>query len=298
MSASYQSPIAIIDIGSNSVRLVVFEPPYIGERPSFNEKVQCGLGQDIDATGRLSIDGKRKALHTIRGFLALCEAMDITRMIAIATAALRDAQDGQDFITEVKALLGLEITIISGEDEARYAGLGVLGSFPEACGVAGDLGGGSLELVTLSGGAAHEVISMPIGVLRILGKGADAPAYIDRYLEAIPAAYRHKSDFYIIGGTWRAITYAYVMERQKPVARIHGHRLKTAPMIEFAEKLAAMPVPEIVQRYHFEQRRAELLPAAALLMHHILPVLKPKNIVVSTGGLRDGLLQAHLQGLL
>ena len=295
-SAKSPAPIAIIDIGSNSVRLVVFESPYIGERPIFNEKVQCSLGEDLDKTGRLSEAAKARTIQTLTGFLSLCSAMNIGTIIPIATAALRDAEDGRDFISEIKDQMGLDITIISGEDEARYSGLGVLAAFPQAKGVAGDLGGGSLELATLKNGGVRDVLSMPVGVLRILGKGKEAQSYLDQHLANIPSSYMKQPNFYIIGGTWRALTYAYIMAHGKKASSIHGFRMKAEPLAEFAHDISRKTEGALIERYHFEQSRAKLLPAAALLMNNLLPRLQVKTVIVSTGGLRDGLLRSHLDG--
>jgi exopolyphosphatase/guanosine-5'-triphosphate,3'-diphosphate pyrophosphatase len=295
-TSKYPAPIAIIDIGSNSVRLVVFESPYIGERPIFNEKVQCSLGEDLDKTGRLSETAKRRTTQTLAGFLALCSAMNIGTIIPIATAALRDAEDGREFIAEIRTQMGLDITIISGEDEARYSGLGVLAAFPQAKGVAGDLGGGSLELATIKDGGVADTISMPIGVLRILGKGKDGERYLEQHLASISPAYMKQPAFYIIGGTWRALTYAYIMTHNKRVPGIHGFRMKAEPLAEFAKEIAGKTGDELIERYHFEHSRAELLPAAAMIMHKLLPLLQVKTVIVSTGGLRDGLLRSHLEG--
>ena len=292
------SPIAIIDIGSNSVRLVVFEHPYIGERPIFNEKVQCGLGQDIDSTGLLHPEAKKRTLQTLGGFTSLCAAMNIGTIIPIATAALRDARDGPDFVQDIKNKTGLDVNIISGEDEALYSGLGVLSAAPSAKGVAGDLGGGSLELATLSEGAVQNVISLPVGVLRILGKKEQAQDYLDHHLSTISDAFLNRANFYIIGGTWRALTYAYVMNAGKKLPSIRGYKMKAENLAPFAAQIAQQSPQELISIYHFEHKRAELLPSAALLMQKLLPLLKPKNVIVSTNGLRDGLLRAHLDGTL
>lgn len=282
-TSKYPAPIAIIDIGSNSVRLVVFEAPYIGERPIFNEKVQCSLGEDLDKTGRLSEAAKQRTKQTLTGFLSLCSAMNIGTIIPIATAALRDAEDGREFIAAIKAQMGLDITIISGEDEARYSGLGVLAAFPQAKGVAGDLGGGSLELATIKGGGVVDTISMPVGVLRILGKGDGGEHYLEQHLASIPQSYLKQPNFYIIGGTWRALTYAYIMAHNKKVHSIHGFRMKAEPLAEFAQGIAKKSAEELIETYHFEHSRAELLPAAALIMQNLLPLLQAKTVIVSTG---------------
>ncbi len=291
------SPIGIIDIGSNSVRLVVYEAPFLGERPVFNEKVQCGLGEDIDRTGLLSPKAKARTLQTLGGFMALCGAMGIVRIVAVATAALRDASDGAAFALEIKENIGLEVNIISGEDEALYSGLGVLAAFPEAKGIGGDLGGGSLELVSMEGGAAIDKISMPIGVLRICGKDENSALdYLKRHIESIPDAFCGYEDFYSIGGTWRALSYAYIKEHRKKVVSAHGFKMNAKKLAKFAKDIAKEKPVDIMKTYHFEQRRAELLPAAALVMSHLLPRLDVETVIVSTSGLRDGLLRAYLEG--
>lgn len=291
------SPIGIIDIGSNSVRLVVYEAPYIAERPVFNEKVQCGLGEDIDKTGLLSPHGKERTLQTLSGFMALCGAMNIKRVIAVATAALRDTADGGDFLHEIKLKTGLPVSIISGEDEALYSGLGVLAAFPQAKGIAGDLGGGSLELVKIGRKKVQEVISMPIGVLRIHGKSEQAAQdYLNSYLDTIPESFAGQEDFYIIGGTWRALAQAYAKEHRKTAIGTHGLTLNAKRLKSFAKDIAQEKPKNIMKLYHFEQRRSELLPAAALIMAGTLKRLNAERVIVSTSGLRDGVLQAYLEG--
>lgn len=288
-------PIAIIDIGSNSVRLVVYEPPYIGEAPVFNEKVQCGLGADLEKTGALNPAAKFRTMHTLSGFVALCEAMEITDIVAIATAAMRDASDGPEFATQIKDKLGLNVQIISGEEEAEFAALGVLAAFPAASGIVADLGGGSLELARIKDGEIFERTSLPLGVLRIMGK--DNPLdFIDRKIVDIDQIYRGQRDFYVIGGTWRALGQAKIINSGKKLADVHGYKMNAEKLCDFSLESAGKDADYFMNTYHFEQKRSELMPTSALLMSRLLPALRVKTVIVSTSGLREGLLRAHLQG--
>lgn len=288
-------PIAVIDIGSNSVRLVVYEHPYIGEHPVFNEKVLCGLGQDLEQTGALNPLAKFRAMHTLTGFMALVQAMEIEDVVAIATAAIRDASDGPDFAVQIKEKLGLSINVISGEDEAEFAAMGVLAAFPKASGVVADLGGGSLELARIKEGEIYEKTSLPLGVLRIMGQ-SNPDKFIDRHIEKISTIFRDHRDFYVIGGTWRVLGYAKIMASGKKMADVHGYKMNADKLREFALDCIDKDAAHFVKTYHFEQRRSEMLPTSARLMSRLLPALKVKNVIVSTSGLRDGLLRAHLDG--
>lgn len=292
---SPQKPIAIIDIGSNSVRLVVYEAPYIGEAPVFNEKVQCGLGADLERTGALSPAAKFRAMHTLSGFAALCEAMEIKDIVTIATAAIRDASDGMAYAAQIKDRLGLDVQIISGEEEAEFAALGVLAAFPQASGVVADLGGGSLELARIKDGEIYEKLSLPLGVLRIMGRD-DADEFISTQMTSIGNIFRSQRDFYVIGGTWRALGHAKIMNSGKKITDVHGYKINAEKLTDFALECAGKDAEYFVKTYHFEQKRSELMPTAAQLMVRLLPFIGCKNVIVSTSGLRDGLLRAHLDG--
>jgi exopolyphosphatase/guanosine-5'-triphosphate,3'-diphosphate pyrophosphatase len=294
---SSEKRIALFDIGSNSVRMVVFEPPYIGEPPIFNEKIMCGLGRDLERTGRLNPEAKERTLRTLAGFKALCNAMDITEIAAIATAAMRDAQDGEDFAQDIRTALDIPLKIISGEEEAELAALGVVAAFPKASGIIGDLGGGSLELALLKKGHIGAKITTKLGVLRIAARD-DPDAYITQSLESLPKDFAGKKNFYVIGGTWRALGQALLMDKSKKNTDVHGLKIKTETLIEFSQSMADKPPAYFIKHFHFEQKRSELMPIAAKLMTHMLPALAVKTVIVSTSGLREGLLQAYLDGRL
>ena len=159
--------VGVIDIGSNSIRIVVFSGATRAPLPIFNEKVMCGMGRRLHSTGKLDPDGVDLALGNLPRFAAAAEALGVDRLRVVATAAIRDALDGAQFIARVRETAGLKIEIISGETEARLSALGLVSSLPEADGVIGDLGGGSLELVRLDKGALGPQATLKLGPLRL-----------------------------------------------------------------------------------------------------------------------------------
>ena len=156
-------PVAVVDIGSNSVRLVVYDGLRRSPTPVFNEKVLCGLGKGVALTGRLADDGVARALASLRRFRALCRQIGVKEVFALATAAAREASNGKEFVERAEEAIGSKITILTGKEEARYAALGVLAGIPEADGIVGDLGGGSLELIDVKNGVLQEGVTLPLG---------------------------------------------------------------------------------------------------------------------------------------
>jgi exopolyphosphatase/guanosine-5'-triphosphate,3'-diphosphate pyrophosphatase len=289
-------PIGIIDIGSNSVRLVVYDPPYIGQSPYFNEKVQCGLGRDLGTTGKLHPDGVTSSLKALTGFKALSDAMGLKDLHAVGTAALRDASDGPAFVEKVARDIGITIKVIDGEEEARLSALGVVQNFKNPKGVMGDLGGGSLELAVIKKDGIRDVLSLQLGVLRVLST-QDQKGYIKDELAKIPPSMLDQPNFYTVGGTWRALANIYYKDQGHPYERLMGKKIKAPAMIEFAEKIAGMSQSGLMETYKVEDRRAELMPMAALILKETLLRVNPKTMVVSTSGLRDGVLFEILKTL-
>ena len=162
------SPVAVVDIGSNSVRLVVYEGATRAPTPLFNEKVLCGLGRSLATTGRLGADAVRRAFRALRRFRALIDQMGVTRVEAIATAAAREAENGPDFIAQAERIIEAPIRVLSGTKEAELAGLGVIAGIHDADGFVGDLGGGSLELIDVRKGSLGEAATLPLGGLRLI----------------------------------------------------------------------------------------------------------------------------------
>jgi len=161
------SSVAVIDIGSNSVRLVVYETMTRSLVTVFNEKALCGLGREVQSTGLLSADAVAKALTSLRRFRALCRIQQVGRVYAIATAACRDASNGPDFIAKAERICGVPIEILSGPHEAKLSALGVVSGIHNPDGIVGDLGGGSLELIDVHGSRVSSGITLPLGSLAL-----------------------------------------------------------------------------------------------------------------------------------
>src|ERR1700692_356402 len=201
-------PVAVIDVGSNSVRLVVYEGLTRSPTEIFNEKALCGLGREVQSTGLLAADAVEHALSTLKRYRALCERMGVTETLAVATAACRDAKNGRAFIRSAERTLKTEIDILSGAREAELTALGVISGVRRGAGIVGDLGGGSLELVDIRGTRTCHGVTLPLGGLAwqdISAKSLKkAEKYVRKSLNKVPAlAAGHGRTFYAVGGTWR-----------------------------------------------------------------------------------------------
>lgn len=293
--AAKPPPAAVVDIGSNSIRLVVYESSDRAPLPVFNEKLLCGLGRDLDATGMLSPDGVEQALQALPRFMDVTQAMGVGRVDLLATAAVREASNGSDFVERARELCGRDIEILSGEEEARLSGLGVLAGTPEADGVMGDLGGGSLELVALGAGETGEQATLPLGPLRLdsklVAKPAKAKELIDEKLAAVPWLDRAKGkSFYVVGGAWRSFARLHMIQTDYPLRIIHHYAVSADKASDFAGFVAKLS-PGTLQKVHgVSKRRLETLPYASMLLHRVIDRLQPKEIVFSANGLREGCL--------
>jgi exopolyphosphatase / guanosine-5'-triphosphate,3'-diphosphate pyrophosphatase len=292
--------IGIIDIGSNSIRLVVFDGLSRIPHPLFNEKVLCGLGRSLERTGKLNPDGAVLALDNLARFSALAKAMDVRRLRVVGTAAVRDAEDGRDFVAEVKRRAGLRVEVLDGGEEARLSALGVLSGIPTADGVTGDLGGGSLELVRIDRGAVAEHDTLPFGPLRLReiaekgrGKLRDL---IDDHLASMK--WLNKAigrDFYAVGGAWRAIARLHMAHTGYPLHIIHHYAIKRSKAEEFLDLVAGLSRESLERLTDAPRRRLEALPLAAMVLSRILRRTKPDSLIFSAMGLREGCLFDELK---
>ena len=289
----------VIDIGSNSIRLVVFEGLSRAPLPMFNERILCGLGRGLHDTGRLDPQGVEGALLNIERFGSLLRAMGVARFDAIATAAVRDAEDGAGFAAEVERRCGFRVRVLSGAEEAEMAALGVLSGIPEADGVVGDLGGGSLELVHLVDGVIAEQATLPLGPLNLFaasgGQRKRARKIIDEALAELPwlAKMRGRA-FYAVGGNWRALAHAHMAHSGYPLNIIHHYRLRCVDLAKIAELVSRQSRESLAGIRGVSSRRLDLLPLAALVMERLLAAAAPRDVVFSADGLREGLAYARL----
>lgn len=289
---------AVIDIGSNTVRMVV----YAGSRRApfvwLNEKVTARLGRDLAATGRLPDKAMELALSGLARFSLVLADLGVADVQCVATAAVRDAANGSAFLDQVRAL-GLEVRLLGGEEEANYSAMGVIGAFPGATGVVADLGGGSLELVAIGQGRCHHGVSLPLGTLRLpsLREKGDAALQkaVARELEAADWAQRHPGPLYLVGGTWRALASFAMHTSKYPLSDPHAFRLGNEEALKLARKLATMTPDQLVAINGISSSRAAGLPDAALLLQQMLAALEPDGLVISAWGLREGLLFEQLE---
>lgn len=293
---------AIIDIGSNTVRLVVYGGTMRAPTVLLNEKVTAKLGREIAATGRLADEAMAMALRGLRRFALLLADLCISDIETVATAAVRDAANGPEFVEQLRRI-GLNPRVISGEEEALLSAYGVIGAFPDARGIVADLGGGSLELVRVAGGQTDSASTLPLGTLRLpdhrKGGRPEMKKSLDKAickagwdLAANPAA--ANGALYLVGGTWRAMAVYAMAARAYPLSDPHGFVMSASAALELAESLALSEADAFKGRDRISSMRAEKLPDAAVLLEALLARLAPDKVVFSSWGLREGLLYDRL----
>jgi exopolyphosphatase/guanosine-5'-triphosphate,3'-diphosphate pyrophosphatase len=292
--------IGVIDLGSNSLRLVVFERLGGALFPLFNEKVMCGLGRGIASTGRLSPDGIDLALVNLRRFVAFARAIGVDHLAVLATAAVRDAADGEAFAAEVERQCQAPVRIIDGAEEARLSAAGVLAGIPEADGIVADLGGGSIELVpvrpapSVSGGDPGQIgrgISLPLGPLRLaeLGTAKTLSDTVDLVLTGAPmlraAAGRN---LYLVGGAARAIARLHMEQTQYPLHIIHRYTLTRREAEGFLEIISRQSRKSLERITTISRKRLDVVPLAAFVLRKLITIGAPQRVVFSALGLREG----------
>jgi exopolyphosphatase / guanosine-5'-triphosphate,3'-diphosphate pyrophosphatase len=292
--------VAVIDIGSNSVRLVVYESMTRSLVSIFNEKTLCGLGREVQSTGLMAPDAVAKALTSLRRFRALCRIMKVGRVYAIATAACRDATNGPDFIAKAERICGVKIEILSGPREAKLSALGVISGVHKPDGIVGDLGGGSLELIDVRGNRVRQGVTLPLGSLALQDasdkslKRAERIVRTDLSGVAQLKAGRGRT-FYAVGGTWRALARIHIIQSEYPLRVMHGYSIPAAEALDFAQRLRRLASANMLANIEaVADARRPLLTYAALVLEYIIRVAKPKTIVFSTFGVREGLLYSLL----
>jgi exopolyphosphatase/guanosine-5'-triphosphate,3'-diphosphate pyrophosphatase len=292
-------PYAIVDIGSNSVRLMVYDQLGRAPMPRFNEKSLLRLGEGLAETGAIAPEGFRQAVQAARRFRAIADAMGVTKIDATATEAMRRAFNGPALAAAIEAASGLKVRILSGAEEARYATLGVISGFFRPVGLVGDMGGGSLEVAeALDDRVGDNWVSLPLGALPVEamlaeGHGA-AKRRVDDILRDGLRAAPIRPTFYPVGGGWRALAKAHIESVDAPVKVVHGYTLATPAARKFAQSISRLSPAKLAAAPGVAVRRARTLPAAALVLDRVLKRLAPERVVFSALGLREGLLYDQL----
>ncbi len=288
---------AIIDIGSNSVRLVVYDGPRRIPFILFNEKVMAGLGASLGRTGRIEPEAMGRGLRAIGRFAHLCREMEVEELRCVATAAVRDAANGAEFIARTEAM-GLTVELLSGSQEAVAAAHGVLSGIPGADGIVGDLGGGSLELARVRDGRVHQTISLPLGVLRLPQIRAKGAAVLERMVHKMLAKAGWTPEpglpFYLVGGSWRALARFDMQLTNFPLPVVHQYEMPASRAEQLTRIVSHVGRARLKGIPAMTGSRVPTLPDAAALLSVMVRQLASSSLVVSAYGLREGLLYEDL----
>lgn len=291
-------PVAVIDIGSNSVRQVIYEGMTRAPAVLFNEKVLCGLGAGIAATGKLNEQAVDRALAAIRRFVALQHQAHVGEVHIIATAAAREASNGPGFIARVEEITGNPVELLTGKREALYSTLGIQSGFHQPDGIVGDMGGGSLELMGI-GQPEETGVSTPLGGLRLqeLSDGSlEKARNIARQTLAgaqiqWPGTARN---FYAVGGTWRSLGKLHIANHHYPLAAVHDYHVTAERMKGFCDRVAEGDLSGVKGIDAVSRNRRDLLPYGAVVLREVIRRLKPAWITISSLGVREGLIYSRL----
>ncbi|BCH60059.1 exopolyphosphatase [Agrobacterium vitis] len=293
------SPVSVVDIGSNSIRLVIYEGLSRAPAILFNEKVLCGLGKGLAKTGRMDEEGVRRALLALRRFHALSQQARAVSMHVLATAAAREAQNGPAFIAEAEAILDHKIEVLSGEEEALYSAYGIISGFHDPDGIAGDLGGGSLELVDVKGRAIGKGITLPLGGLRLSeqseGSLEKAANFTRKQVRSASLLKNGQGrTFYAVGGTWRNIAKLHMEIRNYPLHMMQGYEVSTAEMMQFLDEIITGVSARAPAWQTVSKSRRTLIPFGAVALREVLEAMQPARVCFSAQGVREGYLYSKL----
>jgi exopolyphosphatase/guanosine-5'-triphosphate,3'-diphosphate pyrophosphatase len=289
-------PVAIVDIGSNSVRLVIYEGENRVAATVQNEKSICGIGRDMVTTGRLHPQGCAEALEALARFRLIADGLSVPVREAVATAAARDASNGAEFIARAEKAWGSPIRVLAGEDEARIAAEGVIAGIPAADGLAADLGGGSLDMIGVKNGRTGRAVTLPFGPLRLMDQSKGDPdkarEIVDKGLKALPDL--DAAALYAVGGIWRSFARVDMEEQHYPLHVLQQYVIPRGRALRLCRLLAGLSKDSIRKIKVVPKRRAESLPYGAVVLERLIEAAGIKDVVISAYGLREGLLYSRL----
>ncbi len=297
-SARALARVGVVDVGSNSVRLVVFDGAARSPAYFFNEKILCGLGAGIGETGHLNPTGRARALAAIKRFQLLAKGMRLPPLTAVATAAVRDASDGADFCAEILRETGLNIYVIDGTEEARLSAQGVLLGWPEAEGLVCDIGGSSMELAQVSGGDVGKRVTSPLGPLKLANIATDT-AGLQRHITktiddlANEVGTDHKRLF-LVGGSWRAIARIDMLRRNYPLTVLHEYTMTPEDLSATFAKIKVTDLAALRGQTGTSEARMALVPVAAMVLQTLIARFGPAEIAISAYGIREGMLYEQM----
>ncbi|MEL6452692.1 MAG: Ppx/GppA family phosphatase [Pseudomonadota bacterium] len=298
-SARALARVGVVDVGSNSVRLVVFDGAARSPAYFYNEKIMCALGAGLSQTGHLNPEGRVRALNALHRFQCLAEGMGLDDLTVVATAAVRDASDGAAFCADVLRQTGLTVRTIDGQEEARLSAQGVLLGWPGSYGLVCDIGGSSMELAEISGGEVGRRMTSDLGPLKLQGvKGGrkGRTAYIKATMETMLETMGNQRDrLFLVGGSWRAIARVDMHRRDYPLQVLHEYRMSPQSVQRTARFIAEHPDHEALRTAcGISSTRMALVPLATEVLTRLVKTFRPKDIAVSSYGIREGMLYEQM----
>ncbi|WP_372884249.1 Ppx/GppA family phosphatase [Shimia sp.] len=296
------SRVGVVDVGSNSVRLVVFDGAARSPAYFYNEKIMCALGAGLSETGRLNPEGRDRALAAIRRFQRIARQICQGDLTAVATAAVREASDGPDFCADVLRETGLKVHVIDGEEEARLSAQGVLLGWPGSYGLVCDIGGSSMELAEIENDRVGKRVTSALGPLKLRdlkGGKKGRRAYINDTLDQLKEQMgRQRNRLFLVGGSWRAIARIDMERRGYPLRVLHEYRMSAKAISATAKYVKENDPEELRQRCGVSASRMALVPYALEVLKGVVRRFKPHDIAVSSYGIREGMLYEQMPGKL
>jgi len=293
-------PVAVLDIGSNSVRLVVYERHSRSLTPLYNEKVPCALGRGMATSGKLADDNVERALTAIQRFTLVARMMRAGKVYVLATSAVREASNRREFVDAVEAIMDTKVHVLSGEEEAHFAALGVVAGMPGFSGMVGDLGGGSLELSTIDDGADSNGQTFELGVIRMQddseGSMSKAVEIIHKRLKDSSLSDNKGGTFAAIGGTWRSLAKLHQMQTDYPLHMVQHYTVPAEKMIAFCNDIVKGDGSRkgYAGAEQVSSSRRDLVPYGAAVLAEVLKEGRFEHVTFSALGVREG----YLYGLL
>ena len=293
------SRVGVVDVGSNSVRLVVFDGAARSPAYFYNEKIMCALGAGLSQTGHLNPEGRKRALSAIRRFAALAEGMGIPALTAVATAAVREASDGAAFREDVLRETGIKLWIIDGKEEARLSAQGVLLGWPGSYGLVCDIGGSSMELADLAEGRVGRRVTSALGPLKlreIKGGRKAVKAYVRETIAGLHNEMGNTTGMrlFLVGGSWRAIARVDMERRNYPLTVLHEYRMTSRQISKTAEYIRQSDLQDLRGRCNISDSRMSLVPLATIVLKELMRTFKPKDVAISSYGIREGMLYEQM----
>ncbi|MCP4182124.1 MAG: Ppx/GppA family phosphatase [Hyphomicrobiales bacterium] len=293
-----RQPVAVIDIGSNSVRQVIYEGLTRAPAVLFNEKVLCGLGKGLADNGRMDDNAVDRSLNAIRRFRALSRQVGVSDTFIVATAATRDAENGPEFVKTIEEICNRKVEVLTGEMEAHYTANGISSGFHNPAGIVGDIGGGSLELA-LAGAKKPKGQTFPLGGLQL----RDLAKSDLQYARKIATKHIKKCElnwcdnnriFYAIGGTWRSLAKLHLNHNNYPLQVIHHYKVNARELVKFCNEVVDRNVEDISGIASVSKNRRSLLQYGAIVLAETLTHLNAEDVLMSSLGVREGYLYSRL----